>query len=140
MSTSQLVHVLSIKQPWATLLVHGLKTIEVRSWATRRRGNVLVHAARLPDRRPQGWEKLPKRLRGEANQVGGIVGAGNLVDCKSYRDRRSFGADRRRHHLNDPDWFEEPGLFGFVFEDLNVRPFCPCIGAVRFFTIEEPGG
>src|SRR5262245_61764820 len=43
---------LSVKQPWASLLVHGLKTIEVRRWPTarrgRRRGARLHRCARVP--------------------------------------------------------------------------------------------
>jgi hypothetical protein len=97
---------------------------------------VLLHAARLPDRRPLAWRSLPAELSDAAGQLGGIVGAGLLVDCKPYRSARSFRADRRRH-LNAPAWFEQPGLFGFVFAELRVRPFKPCPGAVRFFTIED---
>src|SRR6516164_1264126 len=52
-------HALSLKQPWATLLVHGRKTIEVRRWATRRRGLLLIHAARLPDPRREAWKHVP---------------------------------------------------------------------------------
>jgi hypothetical protein len=128
--------VLSVKQPWATLLAHGLKTIEVRSWPTRLRGPILLHAARVPDRRPEAWRWLPGELADDAGQLGGIVGAGVLVDCKSYRSLRSFRADRPRH-LNAPAWFARRGLFGFVFADLRVRAFQPCLGAVRFFTIED---
>ena len=43
-------YALSLKQPWAALLVYGRKTVEVRRWATKRRGPVLIHAARVPDR------------------------------------------------------------------------------------------
>src|SRR5204863_2700985 len=39
------VYALSLKQPWAALLVHGRKSVEVRSWPTARRGRVLIHAA-----------------------------------------------------------------------------------------------
>src|SRR5262249_11050532 len=53
---------LSLKQPWATLLVHGLKTIEVRRWQTVRRGRVLIHAARLPDDRREAWAHVPPEL------------------------------------------------------------------------------
>ncbi len=37
---------LSLMQPWATLLAHGLKTYETRSWSTRHRGPLLIHASR----------------------------------------------------------------------------------------------
>src|SRR5438105_4444384 len=55
-------YALSIKQPWAALLVHGRKTIEVRRWPTARRGRILIHAARLPDPRPEAWQQVPKEL------------------------------------------------------------------------------
>lgn len=36
---------LSVRQPWATLLVTGVKLTENRSWPTRMRGPLLIHAA-----------------------------------------------------------------------------------------------
>lgn len=38
--------ILSLTQPWATLWVCGLKRIETRSWGTKYRGPVAVHAAK----------------------------------------------------------------------------------------------
>lgn len=37
--------VISLLQPWATLVVIGAKTIETRSWSTRHRGHILIHAS-----------------------------------------------------------------------------------------------
>ena len=34
---AEIDYALSIKQPWAALLVHGLKTMEIRSWPTAHR-------------------------------------------------------------------------------------------------------
>jgi hypothetical protein len=36
---------LSVKQPWASLIALGEKTIECRSWSTRYRGPLLIHAS-----------------------------------------------------------------------------------------------
>ena len=36
---------LSIRQPWASLIAFGEKTIEVRSWSTSFRGRLLIHAS-----------------------------------------------------------------------------------------------
>lgn len=38
--------VLSLSQPWATLVAIGAKTIETRSWPTRYRGPLAIHAAK----------------------------------------------------------------------------------------------
>ena len=36
--------VLSMHQPWASLLVYGLKRIEGRSWPTEYRGKLWIHS------------------------------------------------------------------------------------------------
>jgi hypothetical protein len=43
---SMTMRVLSIQQPWASLIMHGRKPIELRSWPTQHRGPLAVHAAR----------------------------------------------------------------------------------------------
>lgn len=37
--------VISLLQPWASLVVMGLKKIETRSWSTPHRGELLIHAS-----------------------------------------------------------------------------------------------
>lgn len=36
---------LSIKQPWASLIAHGIKDIENRTWKTHFRGRIYIHAS-----------------------------------------------------------------------------------------------
>jgi len=51
---------LTIHQPWASLIAAGLKTIETRAWATKHRGQIVIHAGqqaaqgRLPVQRGGG--------------------------------------------------------------------------------------
>lgn len=131
-------YALSLKQPWAALLVHGLKSIEVRAWATRRRGPVLIHAARVPDDRPEAWALVPEELRPATAQLGGIIGAAELLECLHYRTFERFLTDRDRH-LNDPSWYRPTGLFGFRFANPVALPFHRCPGQIRFFRVEWPG-
>lgn len=35
---------LTIKQPWASLIAHGIKDIENRTWKTKYRGRIYIHA------------------------------------------------------------------------------------------------
>ena len=37
--------VLSIKEPWASLIMNGTKRIETRSWKTKYRGEIYIHAS-----------------------------------------------------------------------------------------------
>jgi len=39
------VKALSLREPWASFMIHGIKTIENRNWPTKYRGTVLVHAS-----------------------------------------------------------------------------------------------
>jgi hypothetical protein len=128
-------YALSLKQPWAALLVHGLKTIEIRRWPTARRGLVLIHAARVPDERPEAWALVPAELGDVARLVGGIVGCGTLTGCVKYEKVEPFLADQARH-LNRLNWFQ-PGLYGFAFADLKPLPFRPYAGWMRFFRVGD---
>lgn len=40
---------LTIRQPWASLIAHGVKTIETRSWRTHYRGPIAIHAGATAD-------------------------------------------------------------------------------------------
>ena len=101
-------YALSIKQPWAALVVAGRKTIEVRKWATAIRGRVMIHAARLSDDRPEGWAAISDELRPLAELTGGVIGA-DLTSLHACATERwpEFAKDTERH-LNDPSWFQAP--------------------------------
>src|SRR6516165_5223388 len=90
-------YALSIKQPWAALLVHGRKTIEVRRWQTAFRGTLLLHAARIADDRPEAWAHVSPELGETARMSGGVIGVGRLDSCRRYRDLPTFIADRASH-------------------------------------------
>jgi hypothetical protein len=138
LSTEQTpVYALSIKQPWAALVVQGLKTIEIRRWPTARRGRVLIHAARVPDGRPEAWGHVPKDLGTLAKLQGGIIGAVEVTDCLRYGDLPAFLADQALHH-NEASWFEPPLLYGFVFAKPEMLPFQKYPGWFRFFKVEIP--
>jgi hypothetical protein len=136
---ADVLYALSVKQPWATLLAHGHKTIEIRRWATARRGRILIHAARVSDPRPEGWKLVPSELVDATRLVGGIVGAGKLINCITYDDREAFARDSARHR-NSKDWFQPPRLYGFEFTELKPLPFRQLPGWMRFFQVpaEEP--
>jgi hypothetical protein len=130
-----LEYALSLKQPWATLLVYGRKFVEVRRWGTERRGRVLIHAAGVPDPRKQAWEQVPDDLWDLAQLAGGIIGAAELTGCIEYPTKKLFTRDRVLH-LNDSSWFMPPVLYGFTFTRGVALPFRRYPGNVRFFTVQ----
>jgi ASCH domain len=133
---SSILYALSIKQPWAALIVAGIKSVEVRRWPTMRRGRILIHAARIADPREHGWKLVPRELAGSAELLGGIIGAADLTGCVSYRDSKSFTADQLKHR-NDPSWFSGPVMYGFTFANPAILPFRSYPGWMRFFPVEQ---
>lgn len=131
---------MSLKQPWAALAVLGLKSIEVRRWATRHRGPLLIHAARIDDARPEAWAQVPPGVLPTCRLRGGVIGEVRLTACVLYHSEEQFLADQPRH-LNHPSWFQ-PGLHGFVMESPRELPFLQAKGNVRLFGVdwdeEEP--
>jgi hypothetical protein len=132
-----LLYALSIKQPWAALVVQGLKSIEIRRWPTARRSRVLIHASSVPDKRSEAWRHVTDEMRGLTQLQGGIIGAVELTDCLKYADLQSFIADQAAHY-NEPNWFEPPLLYGFRFAKPEVLPFRRFPGWFRFFNVPNP--
>lgn len=71
--------VLSIKEPYATLIKDGVKTYETRSWKTNYRGEIYIHAS-LTQSKSETYETAIKYLKSEPNP-GYILCLCKLVDC-----------------------------------------------------------
>lgn len=128
-------YALSVKQPWAALLAAGVKTVEVRTWPTERRGRILIHASKVPDPRPEAWAWVTTpELERAAAVGGGIVGVAELTGCRRYATLPAFVADRGRH-LNAAEWFVPTGLYGFAFRDARPVPFLKWPGNTFFFPV-----
>ena len=69
---------LTIKQPWATLIMQCDKRFEFRSWQTKYRGDLLIHAGKGIDK--EAMKRLEKYLPKEL-PYGKILGKVKLVDC-----------------------------------------------------------
>lgn len=68
---------LTIKEPWATLIIEGYKKYEFRSWKTNYRGKILIHSGLT-------LEKDMKERFKEYNldyKCGYIIGEAEIVDC-----------------------------------------------------------
>jgi hypothetical protein len=114
--------VISVRQPWAWVILNGGKDIENRRWATRYRGPLLIHAGL---RRPTGPEmdeaRTFARRRGvklpEEFDLGGIVGMVRLDDCVTKSRSK---------------WFEGP--VGWVLSKPKRLPFTPLKGQLGLFS------
>jgi hypothetical protein len=74
--------IISIRQPWASLIANGFKDVENRTWRTMYRGPLLVHASQRSDdiSADEIERRFGVRLPPEL-PLGGIVGMTEIVDC-----------------------------------------------------------
>ncbi|ANP62349.1 TPA: ASCH domain-containing protein [Pseudomonas aeruginosa] len=116
---------LSIRQPWAWLIVHGFKPVENRDWPTRFRGPFLVHASKgmtrdeYEDARDLAEQQGITIPAPHELERGGIVGQASITGCVD--------------HSSSP-WFF--GKFGFELADAKPLPFRPLKGQLGFFEAE----
>jgi ASCH domain len=113
---------LSIRHPWAWLIVHAGKDIENRRWYTHYRGPFLIHAAKgmTAEEREAAARfvsKLGIRLP-DTFERGGLIGQATLIDCVK---------------ASDSPWFF--GRYGFVIRDVKPLPFQPMRGQLGFFDV-----
>ncbi len=119
---------LSLKQPWAELVVSGRKTIELRNWETKFRGEFLVHASKNTNKEAMakfGLKNLPE---------GCIVGKAILVGVKHYRTKQEFEADAGKHFAT-PGWYDEKAK-GFILKNASRIKAKPLRGQLNFFDVE----
>jgi hypothetical protein len=121
---------LSIRQPWAELILQGRKTIELRTWTTHHRGTLAVHAAQKLELEDCAAHQLdPDALR-----RGALVGTVTLVDVIEL-DAAEY-ADLRDQHLSRDDW---PGkLYGWVLaQPTRLSAPIPMSGRMALFTVDD---
>ena len=74
---------ISIQQPWAWLIVNGYKDLENRTWATKHRGRVLIHAPKTVDKAAfqaqRDWVRLCGIQVPDDLPTGAIVGAATIT-------------------------------------------------------------
>lgn len=121
------VKVLSLKQPWAKLVVDGEKTIEVRSWNTKHRGLFYIHSSKIIDKKK--CEEL--RLEPEELIKGAIIGKCELVEVKKYESEEEFLKDANKHHALG---YKKPN-YGFILENnKRIKPV-KTKGSLGFWTV-----
>lgn len=108
---------LSVRQPWASLIASGAKTIELRSWPTRYRGELLICASKSADA-----GATPEMPRGVALVVV------EVTDCRPFEPADAEAAC--------VPW--RPGLHAWVLRVLYRVDPLPVVGKLSFFKVETP--
>lgn len=86
---------ITIHQPWASLIAHGYKRYETRSWKTNYRGPIAIHASKrfikidLPVERGSHQYYL---TQGVNTHMGSVIAIADLVDCWKVLDKNLIEA------------------------------------------------
>jgi activating signal cointegrator 1 len=115
---------LTIQQPWAHLIIRGDKRVENRTWPTRYRGPLAIHAGK-----GRAWLRRAEgsgfRVRGSELDFGAVIGTVELVDC--------LPLDEYRQRYGDDEY--ACGPWCWVLRD--ARPLAepvPCRGSLGLWT------
>lgn len=131
---------LSIKQPWAEMILQGLKTIEVRCWKTEFRGDLLICSSAKPD------ESLVKMLSNVVHPRRGTwCDDADPGDCDFegfYRFGKAlFIAELHDVQVMTPEHEEmacctySPGYYSWILRNIRpIQPF-PVKGQLKLFEI-----
>lgn len=109
--------VITIKEPFATLIAEGYKEYEFRTWKTKYRGDILIHAGKGIDKK--AMERF-KHLN-LTYSSGKIIAKAVLTDCIRIDSRvRTTLEDKNEHPvysyvINHPDW----NGYGFKLEKVE---------------------
>ena len=112
--------VLTIKQPWATLIAEGLKKYEFRTWNTKYRGKILIHAGLSCD--SLAMKKLFTKEFNYPN--GAIIAEAEIVDVikvdEAFRQQlKRENAQVYENIIMDHTWQ------GYAFKLANIKKIKP---------------
>jgi predicted transcriptional regulator len=120
---------LSVSQPYADLIVQGKKTIELRTWNTKYRGEFLVHA-------PSKIKKdACKRLGIDETKLrtGSIIGKVEIYDVKIYNSASELKLDSKKHFATEEFLRHK---YGFLLrKPRELRIPIPYKGSLGFFNV-----
>ncbi len=102
------IKVITLKQPWAHLVVNGDKKIETRVWRTNYRGELYIHASKNFSGYDMELCRLDKHFKNaipDVNKIvtGAIIGKVKLVDCVETELIKAFPSTGKGNMLIDDE-------------------------------------
>lgn len=149
---------LSIKQPWASLIAHGIKDIENRTWKTNFRGRIYIHASGIRVKSElldnyistEMFIDVQKKIRSKGIEertadylskepISAIIGEVDIVDC--VINHPSIWAEKSKETLIEPDVsvvMKSDAIYNWVLANpvLYEKPILEVKGKLSFWEYE----
>lgn len=117
--------VISLKEPWASLIKEKVKCIETRSWQTKYRGELYIHASKskLTKKETLTYQPLLELLTDPVLKYGHIIAKCKLVDC-IYMDEELIEKVKKNHNEYISGSYEV-GRYAWILEEIEAleEPF-----------------
>jgi hypothetical protein len=121
------VRALSVRQPWAWAIIHAGKDVENRTWSTRHRGPLAIHATKCSRSEYESAAREIEAISGTSPPplaelpTGAVVGVVDLVDCHGDE--------------TENDWAQEGAFWWFLASPIPCEPPVPMRGRLGLFEI-----
>ncbi|GKX29027.1 hypothetical protein SH1V18_15070 [Vallitalea longa] len=138
---------LTIIQPWATLIAMKAKKIETRSWKTKYRGEIYIHAGKKIDK-DFCYEEIAKKVLNmhgyniDNLPTGVVIAKANLIDCAKVVDSQEYSALLEGDKLYTVSNYEfhfgnyELGRYGWILDDIQLIDPIPAKGQLSIWNFE----
>ena len=128
--------VLSIIEPWATLIASKQKYIETRSWKTSYRGELYIHASKkMINNKDEKIQELLKLLPTKEMNYGKIICKCELVDC-IYMDKKFINEikqNKQEYICGD----YQVGRYAWILEKMElIKPKIDAKGKLNIWNFE----
>ena len=112
-----MVKVLSLKEPYATLIAEGIKHIETRSWKTNYRGEIYIHASKtiLSTKDNPKLDTIVKKLNLKPTY---ILCKAILKDCILMDEK--FLKEIEKNQLEKLCGIYEKGRYAWLLTDIEI--------------------
>lgn len=113
------MRVLSIREPWATLIKEKKKRIETRSWKISYRGEIYIHASlKKIDKNDPHIRKLLESIPNVPLGYGCILCKCELADCKPINDEFRKTLEKRPQERLCGDYSN--GRYAWILENIKT--------------------
>lgn len=124
--------VLSIKEPFATLIANGKKKIETRSWKTNYRGEMFIHASgKTLAKEILSNDYIKNIIKNMSMNYGNIICRCNLVDCIYVDEKclKEIKQNSNEYLLGD----YKIGRYAWIIKDVTLIHPIPAKGQLNIW-------
>lgn len=112
--------VISLLEPWASLIKEKVKYIETRSWQTKYRGELYIHASKkkLTKNNLIEYKEQLSLLKDTNFKYGYIIAKCNLVDCKVMTKELINEIKKNHNEYISGDY--KVGRYAWILKDIEI--------------------